>query len=172
MICIHLTYTLHPGQTADFRVIPAGLRSRELTCIGTNQLPEKFVYKLSYQCEGHPSEGSLLANFSGQFGVVDIVGYSICTSEELFGSTAHLFSDPCFLKLGARSPVVLSPKYRYLHCTAMGLEGLSLLDIFNPEVGNLGTQIPTPAELVGTILHSMIGECDSISTLISSLTAP
>jgi hypothetical protein len=158
---MHLTYTLHPGQTADSRGIPAGMRSRELTCIGTNQLPEKIVYKLSYQREGHPSEGNLLANFLGQFGVVDVVGYNICSSEEPFGSTAHLFSNPRLWEPRQQSPVAAFPEYKYLHCTAMELEGLPLLNILEPEVG-----IPMPAELVVTILHSMIGEYNSISTLI------
>ena len=43
----------------------------------------------------------------------------------------------------------------------MGLEGLPLLDILDKEFG-----IPMPAELLETILHSMIGECDSASAFI------
>jgi hypothetical protein len=119
-----------------------------------------MVYKLSYQIEEHPSEGHLFADFLGRFGVIDIVGYHICTSEEPFGSTARLFSKP-YLWPEQQSPVEASPEYRYLHCTAMELEGLPLLNTSDLEVG-----IPSPAELVETILHSMIGECDSISTLI------
>ena len=146
-------HVVHPGQSTGAQDILATLRSRELTCVvAATQLPEEMVYKLSYQRVGRPSEGDLFSDFSGQFGVVDVIGYHTCSSEESFGSTVHLFPHPRFLKLCQTSPVA-PPEHRYLHCTAMGLEGLPLLDISDTEVG-----IPTPAELVETILHSMIGE--------------
>jgi hypothetical protein len=157
---------LHLGQTAGAQGIPASLRSRELAlCVADEvideapRLPEKIVYKLSYQRQGRPSEGDLFSGFLRQFGVVGIAGYHVCSSES-FGSTAHLFSNPRFLKIGPQSPI-RSPEYRYLHCTAMELEGLPLLDISDTKFG-----IPMPAELVETILHSMIGKCDSASTFI------
>ena len=142
---------MHPGQAAVLSV--PSLRSRELTRIGTSPLPEKLVYKLSYQSEEHPSEGHLFTDFLGQFGVIDIIGYHTCTLLEPFGSTAHLFSNPHLWQPGQQTPVVASPEYKYLHCTAMELEGLPLLNTLDPEVG-----IPTPAELVETIFHAMIGE--------------
>ena len=54
-------------------------------------------------------------------------------------------------------------EHRYLHCTLMGLEGLSLLDISDTVAG-----IQAPPELVEIILHSMI----STSTFIRPYSAP
>ncbi len=51
---------------------------------------------------------------------------------------------------------------RLLHCTVMSLEGLSLDSLLPNEVA--GT--PTPAELVETILHAMIGEYSVFTTSI------
>jgi hypothetical protein len=131
------------GQNAGAQHIPAALRSRELICVvPATQLTEEIVYKLSYQRAGRPSEGNLFSGFLGQFGVIDVIGYHTCSSEESFGSTVHLFPNPRFL---VRPP-------EYLHCTAMVPEGLplgALLDI---------SDIPTPAELLKIILHSMIGD--------------
>ncbi|KAH9028334.1 hypothetical protein EDB84DRAFT_280069 [Lactarius hengduanensis] len=71
-------------------------RSRWLTLSdGVTELPEKMVYKLSYQTEGHSPEGNLLSGSLGQFGIVDIVGSYVCTpedaTEEPFGSTAPYY---------------------------------------------------------------------------------
>lgn len=113
-----------------------------------------MVYKLSYRRVGRPSEGDLFSGFSGQFGVVGVIGYHTCFSEESFGSTERHFPRPRLLKLGQATPVGSeSPKYRHLHCTAMALEGLPILEILDTEAG-----IPTPAELLKTIIHSLIGE--------------
>ena len=146
---------MHSGQIAGAQDYPDSLRSRELTCVdGVPQLPEKMVYKMSYQIEGHPSEGTFLSDFYGHFGVVDLVGFHVCSPEEPFGSTTHHFSNPHFLQLDGRSQgPVGTPERRRLHCTAMALEGLPLLDFSDNEAG-----IPKPAELLETILHSMIGE--------------
>jgi hypothetical protein len=129
------------GQNAGAQHIPAALRSRELIRVvpATQLLPEEIVYKLSYQRAGRPSEGNLFSRFLGQFGVIDVIGYHTCSSEESFDSTVYLFPNPRFL---------VRPS-EYLHCTAMAPEGLPLLDILD---------IPTPAELLKTILHSMIGD--------------
>lgn len=104
-ICGHSTavYSLR-RQTAGAQGIPASLRSRELAlCVADEvideapRLPEKIVYKLSYQRQGRPSEGDLFSGFLRQFGVVGIAGYHVCSSES-FGSTAHLFSNPRFFE--------------------------------------------------------------------------
>ncbi|KAH9163310.1 hypothetical protein EDB89DRAFT_2021130 [Lactarius sanguifluus] len=134
-------------------------RSRWLTLSdGVTELPEKMVYKLSYQTEGHSPEGDLLSGSLGQFGIVDIVGSYICTpedaAEEPFGSTAHHVRNSTFWPLSDQS-VERSPDNRYLHCTAMALEGLPLLYTSDIEAG-----IPSPAELLESILHAMIGEKD------------
>ncbi|KAH8992117.1 hypothetical protein EDB92DRAFT_1859853 [Lactarius akahatsu] len=110
-----------------------------------------MVYKLSYQTDGRPSEATLLSRFFGQFGIVDVIGYHVCVAEESFGSTAHHLLNARFWNLAADSPV-RSPEIKQLHCTAMSLEGLPLLDTSDKAAG-----IPTPAGLVEIILHSMIG---------------
>ena len=171
LTCTHSTYTLRLGQAAGDPHIPASWRSRRLARREANggidqtpQLPAKIIYKLSYQKQGHPSEGDLFSGFLHQFGVVDIVGNHVCSTRP-FGSTAHLFTDPLCLKIGQQDPVA-SPEHRYLHCTAMGLEGLPLLDISYTD------GIPTPAELLETILHSMIGKCDPASAFRGQLSGP
>ena len=128
------------------------LRSRTLKLAkGVTTLPEQMVYKLSYQTEGHTSEGPLFSAFLGQFGIVDIVGFRTCgQQEELFGNTESLVQDGLFWDFGQGGSG--APERRYLNCTAMSFECLPLLDISDMEAG-----IPTPVELVETILHAMIG---------------
>ncbi|KAH9081658.1 hypothetical protein EDB83DRAFT_2670046 [Lactarius deliciosus] len=143
-------YSLKAQTTND---TPAGLQSRELERVdGAARFPENLVYKLSYQTEERPSEGTLFSEFFGRFGIVDIVGYHTCSSREPFGTTAHHLSNARFWRLGDDNADAGTPEIRYLHCTAMGLEGLPLLDMSDEEAG-----IPTPVELMETILHSMIG---------------
>ncbi|KAH9081600.1 hypothetical protein EDB83DRAFT_562061, partial [Lactarius deliciosus] len=140
-------------------------QSRELTLVDkVPQLPEEMVYKLSYQTDGRPSEGTLLPRFFGQFGIVDVIGYHVCTAEESFVSTSHHLLNAQSWKLVDDSPVG-SPEIKQLHCTAMSLEGLPLLDTSDKAAG-----IPTPAGLVEIMLHSMIGEWDSVSTFIRTPT--
>ncbi|KAH8990485.1 hypothetical protein EDB92DRAFT_746290 [Lactarius akahatsu] len=75
-------------QTTDTQGIPKW-PSRELTLVDeVPQLPEKMVYKMSYQTKDHPPEGTLLSRFYGQFGIVDIIGHHVCTAEESFGSNS------------------------------------------------------------------------------------
>ena len=90
-------------RTLGVRDTPASLQSRKLTCVdGVSELPEKLVYKLSYRPKGRPSEGALFSGFRGQFGIVDVVGFRICSTEDFFGSTERHFSNAVFLPLGAR----------------------------------------------------------------------
>jgi len=69
-----------------------------------------------------------------------------------------------FLKLVDDS-VVGIPEARYLHCTAMSLEGLSLDNTITSlkEVETV-TERLAPADLLETILHAIIGEYDSAFT--------
>ncbi|KAH9061239.1 hypothetical protein EDB87DRAFT_1682669 [Lactarius vividus] len=114
--------------------------SRELTLVdGVSQLPEKMMYKPSYQTEGHPSEGTLLSRFYGQFGIVDVIGHHVCTVEELFGSTVHHLLNAQSWKVADGCPVS-PPEIKQLPLHCVGARG-----------------IPTPAELLETILHSTIG---------------
>jgi hypothetical protein len=55
------------------------------------ELPDQIAYKLTYQTEGHTSEGPLLSRFLGQFGIIDMVGSRACGPEEPFGNTEYLF---------------------------------------------------------------------------------
>ncbi|KAH9049708.1 hypothetical protein EDB84DRAFT_1672533, partial [Lactarius hengduanensis] len=131
----------------DAQDTPTSLRSRWLTLVdGVVELPEKMVYKLSYQTEGHTLEASLLSGSLGQFGIVDIIGSCNCTvgEPEPFGSTAQHVKN--------YSAENGTSENRYLHCVAMALEGLPFLDTSDEEVG-----IPSPAELLESILHATIG---------------
>ncbi|KAH8989963.1 hypothetical protein EDB92DRAFT_2115134 [Lactarius akahatsu] len=111
-----------------------------------------MVYKFSYQTKGHSTEGDLLSGSLGQFGIVDIVGSYTCTLEDApFGSTVHHIRNSTFWRLSDQF-VERPPDNRYLHCTAMALEGLPLLYSSDVEAG-----IPSPAELLESILHAMIG---------------
>jgi hypothetical protein len=136
-----------------------------------SELPEKIIYKLSYQPEGRPSEGSLFAKFRGEFGIVDIIGFHVCTAKEIFGSTDRYFLDARFLPVGdvkTGDNETREPELRYLHCIAMALEGLRLVDTSDSDP----RAIPTPPELVETIFHSIIGEWIFYSASFSILHYP
>lgn len=119
-----------------------------------------MVYKLSYQPKERPSEGTLFSKSRGQFGVIDIVGDHICSKEDIFGSTECYTSNAeTWSLLGNKKEDTgknKSPEIRYLHCTAMALEGLPLLDSLKPS--DIKDNLPTPHVLVETILHAIIGE--------------
>ena len=118
---------------------------------GVTALPDRIVYKLSYQTEGHTFEGQLFSRFLSQFGIIDVVGFQTCGPEEPFGSTEYLIRNGSFWNFN--QGMSGTPEKRFLHCTAMSLECLPLLDTSDKEAG-----IPTPAELLETILHAMIGK--------------
>ena len=128
------------------------------------ELPDRIVYKLSYQTEGHTFEGPLFSGFLGQFGIVDVVGFQICGPEEPFGNTEYLIRNGSFWNVIQAQGATGTPKKRHVHCTAMSFEGLPLLDTSDKEAG-----IPTPAELLETILHAMIGESGFIPHIFSNL---
>ena len=151
---INLTHAsrVHPVHTPGSRDNLVGLQSRTLILADlVTALPDRIVYKLSYQTEGHTFEGALFSKFFGQFGIIDVVGFQKCGSEEPFCSTEYLIRNEEFWGFNQGGSGV--PEKRLLHCTAMSLECLRLLDMSNEEVG-----IPTPVELLETILHAMIGE--------------
>lgn len=155
-------HPVHPTKAqddqVDLSVRDRKLRSRTLKLAdGVTELPDRIVYKLSYQTEGHTSEGPLFSRFLGQFGIIDMVGFHTCGQDEPFGNTEYLIQNASFWdfsqsqgKTGVPIPI---PEKRYLQCTAMSFECLPLLDTLDKETG-----IPTPTELLETILHAMIGE--------------
>ena len=120
---------------------------------GVTALPDQIVYKLSYRTGGHTFEGPLFSKFLGQFGIIDVVGFQMCSPEEPFGSTEHLIRNGSSWNFAQGVSSIGTPEKRYLQCTAMSLECLPLLETSDKEVG-----IPAPAELLETILHAMIGE--------------
>jgi len=129
------------------------------------ELPENIIYKLSYQIEDHAIKAAaLFSQFSGKFGIVDVVGF-YTSSQVPFATTAPHLLNSHFLKLVDDS-VVGIPEIRHLHCTAMSLEGLSLHNTIT-SLKEAGTVVGTltPAELLETILHAMIGMYDSPSQL-------
>ena len=145
---------MHPVRTAVGKHDPVNLRSRTLMLAdGVTTLPDQMVYKLSYQTEGHTIEGQLFSTFLGQFGIIDVVGFQMCGPEEPFGSTEYLIRNGSFWNFAQGMSGSGTPEKRYLHCTAMSLECLPLLDTTDKKTG-----IPTPAELLETILHAMIGK--------------
>lgn len=94
---VHTIHVAQQVQTTSARDTSSSLRSRKLTRDdGVPQFPKKMVCQLSYQVKGRASEGT---SFSGFFGIIDIVGFHICSPEELFGTTAHSFLNPHFLNL-------------------------------------------------------------------------
>ncbi len=148
----HLTYASCPVHTTGAQDNPVNLRSRTLMLAGgVTQLPDRIVYKLSYQTEGHTFEGPLFSGFLGQFGIVDVVGFQLCAPEEPFGNTEYLIRNGSLWNF--TQGVTGTPEKRRLHCTAMSFECLPLLDTSDKEAG-----IPTPTELLETILHAMIGK--------------
>ena len=99
---------------------PVNLRSRTLELAnGVTELPDRMVYKLSYQAEGHIFEGPLFSQFLGQFGIVDVVWFQICDPEEPFGNTGYLIRNGSFWNFTQGQGVAGTPEKRHLHCTAM-----------------------------------------------------
>jgi hypothetical protein len=133
------------------------MESRMLTLApGVQTLPDKLTYKLTYQVKGQSQEGPLLSEFNGQFGIADVIGYHICGTEEPHGSTGRLFNNAEFWSafeqkgLSGGSPPI--PEERGLECIAFSSEGKAFLDV------DIDGGIPSPGELLESILHAIIGE--------------
>ncbi|KAH9018200.1 hypothetical protein EDB83DRAFT_180246 [Lactarius deliciosus] len=130
-------------------------RSRWLTLPdGVTELPENMVYKFSYQTEGHSPEGDLL---SGSLGPVRNQSTSLAPTPGLqkkhplarrrITSGIRSFwplSDQFVKRPPDNRFLALHPRWRF--------EGLPLLYTSDTEAG-----IPSPAELLESILHAMIG---------------
>jgi hypothetical protein len=108
-----------------------------------------------------------LSRFLGQFGIVDMVGFHTCGPEEPFGNTEYLIRNASFWDFSRFEGETGIPEERYLQCTAMSFECVPLLDTLDKETG-----IPTPAELVETILHAMIGKCFILLVYLISCYCP
>jgi hypothetical protein len=118
-------------------------------------LPDKLVYKLTYPIKGHSQEGPLFSRFFGQFGIGNVLGFHSCGPEEPHGSTQPFFRNAVFWSIiqDKQEGVHYKPEERGLQCIALSAEGKALLDLNNENGG-----IPSPAELLETILHAIIGK--------------
>ncbi|KAF8491035.1 hypothetical protein F5888DRAFT_1077830 [Russula emetica] len=131
------------------------LESRMLTLSGVDHLPDKLTYKQTYQIKGHSHEGLLLSQFNGQFGIVDVIGYHDCGTEDPHGSTRRLLNDAVFWRVFGQQDLPEGrrhePEERGLQCIALSGEGKDLMDLHTDG----GT--PSPGELLESILHAIIG---------------
>jgi len=161
--CMQVRLTPHAAHTSA----PAlGLQSQELALSnGINSLPDQVTYKVSYPVEGRTQEGPLFSKFVGQFGIADVVGYHICGPDEPHGSTRRLFRGAEFW--GVLGGDGREPEERSQHCIAQSSGGRDLLDLRDKREG-----IPSPCELLETLLHAIIGEsyflCVQLSTHTST----
>lgn len=128
---------------------------------GTTRLPDKFIYKLAYPVKGRSHEGPLFSQFTGQFGIADVIGYHECGTEDPHGSTSRLLNGAKLWKIfeSRAHPSTRNeseepgPEERGLQCIALTGKGEALIDLNNPEGG-----IPSPAELLESVLHAIIGK--------------
>ena len=128
-----------------------------LTLSGVNQLPDKIIYKQTYQIKGLSQEGPLFSKFYGQFGIADVIGYHDCGPEDPHGSTMRLTNDADFWNVFEKRDLsggeIPKPEERGLQCIALSGEGTSLVDRHNRNGGT-----PSPGELLESILHAIIGK--------------
>ena len=137
-------------------------RTRQLT-LGNNvdTLPNEITYKVSYPVEARAREGELFSRFVGRFGIADVVGFHVCGPDELHGSTQRFLQHAEFWDVFGG--VDRGPEKRSQQCIALSSGGRSLLDL--EEEGG----IPSPCELLDTILHAIIGEYRSCPSINSHL---
>ncbi len=88
--CIDLCFSIGAEGGASVSARPQSSRPLTFTSasvgVDSDELPDSIVYKLSYQPEGRAPEATLLSQFLGQFGVVDIIGFYTSTGPESQGS--------------------------------------------------------------------------------------
>ena len=134
------------------------LESRMLALSTTNDLPDKIAYKQTYQLRGRSQEGPLLSQFNGQFGIVDVIGYHDCGPEDPHGSTGRLSNGAEFWSVfgqkGVPEGTPHEPEDRGLQCIALSGEGQALIDLDIKDGGG----IPSPGDLLESILHAIIGK--------------
>ncbi|KAI0254122.1 hypothetical protein BJV78DRAFT_109146 [Lactifluus subvellereus] len=141
--------------TTDTHRSAVGSQNRTLTLAReVASLPDKIMYKMSYPIERRTQEGLLFSKFLGQFGIVDVVGFYVCGPKEPHGSIEHLFQNANFWSIcDDANDEAREPEERRQQCIAMSSEGQSLSN-FTYEGG-----IPSPGDLLETILHAIIGHC-------------
>ena len=130
------------------------LKSRVLTLSQGRTIPDIWTYKQAYQLQENSQEGSLLAQFNGKFGIADVIGYYDCGTEDLHGSTTRLSNGAQFWNLfSEKNSRVRKPEERRLQCIGLSGEGIALIDLDDNDGG-----IPSPSELLESILHGIIGK--------------
>jgi hypothetical protein len=136
---------------------PQELESRMLTLSGGDHLPDKLIYKQTYQIKGSSHEGPLFSQFIGQFGIADVIGYYECGPEDAHGSTRRLLNNAEFWNVFGKQDLPEGerhePEERGLQCIALSGEGMALVDLDNADGGT-----PSPGELLESILHAIIGK--------------
>jgi hypothetical protein len=126
-------------------------RTRRLTLANSVvALPDRMTYKVSYPVEARAQEGQLFSRFRDHFGIAEVVGFHVCGLDEPHGSTQRFLQDAEFWNVFGG--VDGEPEKRSQQCIAMSSGGRSLLDL--EEEGG----IPSPCDLLDTILHAIIGE--------------
>jgi len=105
-----------------------------------------------------------MSQFYGKFGIADVIGHHECGTEDPHGSTRRLSNDAEYWGVfNFPECESLEPEERGLQCIAISGEGKALLDLDNKDGGT-----PSPAELLESILHAIIGEqcplCASLCT--------
>jgi hypothetical protein len=159
-----------PANTNKLPLLDLQLESRMLSLSKrVTQIPDRLAYKQTYPIKGHSQEGPLFSQLIGQFGIVDVIGYYVCGTEEPHGSTGPFLVDAQVWDVfkdqvdeeadekdpheGGPTPRHHIPEERGLQCIALSTEGQALVDHRNKNGG-----IPSPGELLETILHAIIGE--------------
>ena len=120
-------------------------------------MPNRFTYKQAYPIKGHSQEGPLFSQFNGRFGIADVIGYYNCGAKDPHGSMERLFTNAEFWNVFNNKdpdlPEDREPEMRALQCVALAGEGKALMDLDNADGG-----MPSPGELLESILHAIIGE--------------
>ena len=129
-----------------------------LTLSGVDRLPDRLCYKQTYQIKGHSQEGPLFSQLNGQFGIADVIGYHVCGTEDAHGSTRRLWKDAEFRRVSGQQDLAegrRQPEEIGLQCIALSGEGRALVLV---DLDNKAGGMPSPGELLESILHAIIGK--------------
>ena len=147
-------FQLFIAYPATEEVLHRDLESRVLTLSQGKSIPDILTYKQSYQLRRHSQESPLFAQFNGKFGIADVIGYYDCGTEDLHGSTTRLWNGAQFWNLfSEKNSRERKPEERRLQCVGLSGEGIDLIDLGDNDGG-----MPSPGELLETILHGIIGK--------------
>ena len=123
-----------------------------LAGVDRGQIPDRLTYKQTYRIKGAPRAYSLFSQFSGQFGIADVIGYYDCGAGDPHGSTSRFLNGAEFWRVFGQRFRERRPEERGLQCIAFSGKGNTIVDIHNPDGGT-----PCPGKLLETIIHAIIG---------------